>query len=619
MLENQSSWIFSHSPLEQQKYFLKRREDFSQAGLNVPAIKSQDSQKGFLLQEDLGDHSLEKQIQENKTFPLTEYFKALEQLIILQKNRSPFFSQTKPKPFCFTKKQILNEMYYTEKYLIYKWLDSPCGSKLKKAYLKEWDIICEKIANYPQVVGHRDFHSRNLFVKNKKIYVIDFQDAGLFPRFYDAVSLIYDVYVDSSMTTQIRQRLLDYFISKGSFLSESYQTEEIALTAIQRLFKAVGRFAGFYCLKKQSTHLKYIYPALKMQEELLQALKPKNALSEDNSKSSQHHRQHHLVAREKHHCQLNSIDQRLKGRDKTQSQKTDEGPKSKPAYPFFLQLTQELLKKIPVFIFCIFCLYPFEAPALQPQGLLALSMSGAGRAITKGAEYHLLNPASLIHYKGTQGSGFYMFGHEDQKPYWGLSLVENQQIPLGLSYLRQWDGSDQYLSLSTAGFIVPGWSVGLSLSRWEVGINPNSATKSTSKKQKTKAYWNVQAGVLIRPEKSPLSIGAVYDHILPLKGAFKEQRRWALAFSFEIYRWLKLRADVLHNTQSQWTVAGGAEALVSGFLTLRLANRYNFKDEKWLFSGGLGLTAQSMALDYGLSQTPDTKAWQHTVGVQFAF
>ncbi len=244
----------------------------------------------------------------------------------------------------------------------------------------------------------------------------------------------------------------------------------------------------------------------------------------------------------------------------------------------------------------------FLASALEPQGPLALSMSGAGRAIPKGAEYHLLNPASLIHFKGVQGAGFYMFGVDQQKPYWGVSLVENQKIPLGLSYIREWDSSDQYLSFSTAGFVLPGWSVGVSLSRW---------------KEDQKASWNVQGGFLIRPEKSPFSIGAVYDHILPLKGAFEGRRRWGLGLAYTLYRWLSLRADALYNKEQKWTLVGGAEATISDFLILRLSSQWH--DQKWLFAGGLGVTAQNMALDYGLSQQKGTKKWQNTLNIRFAF
>ena len=244
----------------------------------------------------------------------------------------------------------------------------------------------------------------------------------------------------------------------------------------------------------------------------------------------------------------------------------------------------------------------FVAFALEPQGPLALSMSGSGRGIPKGAEYHLLNPASLIHFKGVQGAGFYMFKVDKQKPYWGVSLVENQKIPLGLSYIREWDSSNQYLSFSTAGFVLPNWSVGVSLSRWKKNEN---------------AHWNVQGGLLIWPEKSPFSIGAVYDYILPLKGAFEGRRKWSLGLAYTLYQWLSLRTDILYNREQKWTLAGGAEATLSSFLVLRLSSRWH--DKKWLFAGGLGVTAKNMALDYGLSQQKNLGKWQNTLNVRFAF
>ena len=47
-----------------------------------------------------------------------------------------------------------------------------------------------------QVIVHRDYHSRNLMViENKKLAVIDFQDAVIGPVTYDLVSLLKDCYV----------------------------------------------------------------------------------------------------------------------------------------------------------------------------------------------------------------------------------------------------------------------------------------------------------------------------------------------------------------------------------------------------------------------------------------
>ncbi len=272
--EKGESWILARSPLDQQRYFLRRSEDFSKAGLHVPRIRSRDTQKGLLLMEDLGDQSLEKEVLTNKSFPLSYYFLSLDQLIQLQE-QGPSLFQTGPKPLAWTQKDMLKEMLYTEKYLINHFLDYSHSAKLKTACLKEWGAICQKLASFPLLPGHRDFHSRNLFVKNQKVYMIDFQDAGFFPRFYDAVSLIYDVYMDSHLDKGVREKLMDYYLAKSGFGENTLKLrEEIRLTALQRLFKAVGRFAGFYCIKKQKTHLRYIHPALKMQEELLCLLQP---------------------------------------------------------------------------------------------------------------------------------------------------------------------------------------------------------------------------------------------------------------------------------------------------------------------------------------------------------
>ena len=45
---------------------------------------------------------------------------------------------------------------------------------------------------------HRDYHSRNLMLHERQLYIIDFQDARMGPDTYDLVSLLRDSYVDSA-------------------------------------------------------------------------------------------------------------------------------------------------------------------------------------------------------------------------------------------------------------------------------------------------------------------------------------------------------------------------------------------------------------------------------------
>ena len=257
-----------------------------------------------------------------------------------------------------------------------------------------------------------------------------------------------------------------------------------------------------------------------------------------------------------------------------------------------------------LWVLCNVSLYCSFTSALDPQGPLSLSMSGAGRAIYKGAEYHLLNPASLVHLPGFQAAGFYVFETESKKPYYGISMMENRQIPLALSYIKERQSGEQYLSISTAAFILPGWSLGLSLSRWETKQDTN---------------WNIQAGFFIKPQQSPFSIGATWDHLLPVEGAFEGRRQWGLGLAYVLYKWLHLRADTIYNQKEEWKVAGGPEIIIANFLILRFGSGWHLADKTFLFSGGLGLETKNISLDYGLSQDKEKKEWLHSLNIRGYF
>ena len=255
----ESFFILAESSLETKELFSKKLKNFSLTGLNVPKLKAQDKKHGLLLLEDLGDQSLEKEVLESPKFPIRSYFLALDQIIKMQESPSTFLS-------AFSSEKFFQEMKWSETYLINSFFKYK--PKNPQTYLEEWREICKMLMSFPLRPAHRDYHSRNLFIKNKNIYLIDFQDAALFPRFYDLVSLLYDAYV--KIEDEEKKALINYFILKSAASFKKELIEEIRITAIQRLFKACGSFAGFYFRKKQKSHLKYILPALKTLEKLLE-------------------------------------------------------------------------------------------------------------------------------------------------------------------------------------------------------------------------------------------------------------------------------------------------------------------------------------------------------------
>lgn len=62
---------------------------------------------------------------------------------------------------------------------------------------REFEAITETLVQPEHfVLNHRDFHSRNIMIRNGKPVLIDFQDARMGLPQYDAVSLIRDSYTD---------------------------------------------------------------------------------------------------------------------------------------------------------------------------------------------------------------------------------------------------------------------------------------------------------------------------------------------------------------------------------------------------------------------------------------
>jgi aminoglycoside/choline kinase family phosphotransferase len=126
----------------------------------------------------------------------------------------------------------------------------------------------------PQVVVHRDFHSRNLMVvHNEELAVIDFQDAVIGPITYDPVSLLKDCYVHWP-----RQQQLCWLLDHKRLLTEQQRLEAVDddtfvmwfdLTGLQRHIKVLGIFARLSLRDGKPTYLNDLPLVLAYVEEVL--------------------------------------------------------------------------------------------------------------------------------------------------------------------------------------------------------------------------------------------------------------------------------------------------------------------------------------------------------------
>jgi aminoglycoside/choline kinase family phosphotransferase len=160
----------------------------------------------------------------------------------------------------FDHQKYMDETRFTFKYFM-NFFNKNADETLINELETLFDPIMKRLANQRMVITHRDFHSRNVMVKDGKFVFIDFQDARWGIPQYDLVSLLEDCYYD--LKDENRQKLKRYYydnLNPSIHGQKSYE-EFLSLyddMLIQRVFKAVGSFCYIYNWRKDDRYLKYI-------------------------------------------------------------------------------------------------------------------------------------------------------------------------------------------------------------------------------------------------------------------------------------------------------------------------------------------------------------------------
>ncbi len=214
---------------------------FRQADIHVPAIYDENLGEGFLLLEDFGSSSFLDRLNEETADSL--YQSALDTLLKLQ-------TQTGLEKFALPHYDA--GLLQRELDIFQQWfLGGLLGIAMPDAVKHPLDdLLIASAISQPRVCVHRDFHSRNLMVLERRSPgVIDFQDAVIGPVTYDLVSLLRDCYVSwpqarvERWMQQYYRRLADagLIAADGDLFRRWFD-----LMGLQRHLKAIGIFARLH-------------------------------------------------------------------------------------------------------------------------------------------------------------------------------------------------------------------------------------------------------------------------------------------------------------------------------------------------------------------------------------
>ncbi len=192
------TWILVDAPPEREdsKPFVKVAHLLAAGGVAAPKIVAADLGRGFMCLEDFGDTVLWTPLEAARRDPSAQpdanalYQPAFAELLSIQRcaaNTLPPYDDA----------LLLREMR-----LFTEWF---CGGLMQRTLSAAEQHMLEEVYAFlsqaaraqPQVLVHRDYHSRNLMYRpGKSPGVIDFQDAVRGPFTYDLVSLLKDCYIE---------------------------------------------------------------------------------------------------------------------------------------------------------------------------------------------------------------------------------------------------------------------------------------------------------------------------------------------------------------------------------------------------------------------------------------
>jgi hypothetical protein len=241
----QKHWIAVDAPPEHEnsRQFVDIANVWSAAGVKVPTVFAFDEAQGFMLLEDFGDVLLHPELTADAADGL--YKSAIDSLIELQQ-----LAKTDNIPE-YDRELLDREMALFPDWLCEKHLGLVLSSDDKVMLTETFDRLANSALAQPQVIVHRDYHSRNLMVCQANpprhnedfIGIIDFQDAVYGPLTYDLVSLLKDCYIQWPRAQVLAW--LSYFNENSGLMakiSEDQLIRDFDLMGMQRHLKAAGIF-----------------------------------------------------------------------------------------------------------------------------------------------------------------------------------------------------------------------------------------------------------------------------------------------------------------------------------------------------------------------------------------
>ena len=231
----------------------------------APNLLSENYLNNYIEIQDFGDQTLFeilKNKKNNKFNTFKEIVKILNKIQFIKDNKIKNFKNKFYKVQEYKSKILFDEANLFCAWYVPKILPKAKSIKFNKKFKSEIKNLLSKLNYKNDTFVHRDFHVSNLMYYNKKITVIDSQDALIGNRAYDLASLIDDVRLKTS--NKLKEKVFKLYIKTNKNIDLKKFKKDFEILSILRNLKIIGIFMRLALRDNKKKYLKLIPYAWEM-------------------------------------------------------------------------------------------------------------------------------------------------------------------------------------------------------------------------------------------------------------------------------------------------------------------------------------------------------------------
>ena len=231
----------------------------------APKLISENYLNNYIEIQYFGDQTLYEIIKNkknNKFKTFKKIVKILNKMQLIQDKKIKNFKNKFYKVHEYKNKILFDEAKLFCDWYVPKMLPKVKIIKFRKKFKSEIKNLLSTLNYKNDTFVHRDFHVSNLMYQNKKIAVIDSQDALIGNKAYDLASLIDDVRLKTS--NKLKEKVFKFYIKTNKKIELNKFKRDFELLSILRNLKIIGIFMRLALRDNKKKYLKLIPYAWEM-------------------------------------------------------------------------------------------------------------------------------------------------------------------------------------------------------------------------------------------------------------------------------------------------------------------------------------------------------------------